>query len=90
MALLAALPIVLVGLAYSVMGSSYVTDQSITREQPVPFSHAHHVGGLGLDCRYCHEFGGESSVRRNPPDGNLHDVSFADLDQRIDAGAGTR
>lgn len=23
-------------------------------EQPVPFSHAHHVGGLGIDCRYCH------------------------------------
>jgi len=22
--------------------------------QPVPFSHAHHVGALGLDCRYCH------------------------------------
>src|SRR5262249_1818151 len=24
------------------------------REQPVPFSHEHHVAGLGLDCRYCH------------------------------------
>ncbi len=22
--------------------------------QPVPFSHKHHVSGLGLDCRYCH------------------------------------
>jgi hypothetical protein len=22
--------------------------------QPVPFSHRHHVGGLGLDCGYCH------------------------------------
>jgi hypothetical protein len=22
--------------------------------QPVPFSHKHHVGGLGIDCRYCH------------------------------------
>lgn len=22
--------------------------------QPVPFSHRHHVGGLGIDCRYCH------------------------------------
>ncbi len=21
-------------------------------DQPVPFSHQHHVGGLGLDCRY--------------------------------------
>jgi hypothetical protein len=23
-------------------------------EQPVPFSHQHHVAGLGIDCRYCH------------------------------------
>lgn len=23
-------------------------------EQPVPFSHKHHVAGLGLDCRFCH------------------------------------
>jgi len=24
-------------------------------EQPVPYSHALHVGELGLDCRYCHQ-----------------------------------
>jgi hypothetical protein len=54
MATLGAAPILLVGIGYSLMKSSYVTDQSVTREQPVPFSHAHHVGGLGLDCRYCH------------------------------------
>jgi hypothetical protein len=29
--------------------------------QPVPFSHKHHVGGLGVDCRYCH-----SSVADGP------------------------
>ena len=23
-------------------------------EQPVPFSHKHHVGDAGIDCRYCH------------------------------------
>lgn len=23
-------------------------------EQPVPFSHKHHVGDVGIDCRYCH------------------------------------
>jgi len=34
--------------------SSYVTEQDVVREQPVPFSHDHHVGGLGIDCRYCH------------------------------------
>lgn len=25
-----------------------------TVDQPVPFSHKHHVGDVGLDCRYCH------------------------------------
>ena len=34
--------------------SPYVTQQDVARSQPVPFSHDHHVGGLGLDCRYCH------------------------------------
>jgi Cytochrome c7 and related cytochrome c/Class III cytochrome C family len=24
-------------------------------EQPVPFSHKHHVGEIGIDCRYCHD-----------------------------------
>src|SRR5499425_2548681 len=32
----------------------YVTEEDVVREQPVPFSHQHHVGGLGIDCRYCH------------------------------------
>src|SRR5215467_7931586 len=34
--------------------SPYVTNQHIAPEQPVPFSHQHHVSGLGIDCRYCH------------------------------------
>src|SRR5207244_13211904 len=34
--------------------SSYGTEESIARQQPVQFSHEHHVGGLGIDCRYCH------------------------------------
>ena len=34
--------------------STYVTRAGEAREQPVPFSHAHHVGGIGIDCRYCH------------------------------------
>ncbi len=35
--------------------SNYVTGVGIAREQPVPFSHKHHSGELGIDCRYCHE-----------------------------------
>lgn len=38
----------------AVVRSPYMTLQGVAREQPVPFSHEHHVGGLGLDCRYCH------------------------------------
>ena len=34
--------------------SNYVTEVGVVRDQPVPFSHEHHVAGLGLDCRYCH------------------------------------
>jgi hypothetical protein len=34
--------------------SSYGTDAGVMRVQPVPFSHEHHAGGLGIDCRYCH------------------------------------
>jgi len=34
--------------------SSYGTGQGVIHVQPVPFSHRHHVGDLGIDCRYCH------------------------------------
>lgn len=39
---------------YGLVRSEYVTEVSIAREQPVQFSHEHHVAQLGLDCRYCH------------------------------------
>lgn len=34
--------------------SDYVTGVGVAREQPVQFSHKHHAGELGIDCRYCH------------------------------------
>jgi hypothetical protein len=34
--------------------SPYVTQVFVPSEQPVQFSHEHHVGGLGIDCRFCH------------------------------------
>jgi hypothetical protein len=43
-----------VWIAYQVQRSSWVTNEGLTRNQPVPFSHDHHVSGLGIDCRYCH------------------------------------
>lgn len=45
----------LVGFAYTVIArSSYLTGRYIERQQPVQFSHKHHVGDDGIDCRYCH------------------------------------
>ena len=37
-----------------IVRSPFATGQGIHLEQPVPFSHEHHVSGLGIDCRYCH------------------------------------
>jgi hypothetical protein len=34
--------------------SPYATGADTAYLQPVPFSHQHHVGQLGFDCRYCH------------------------------------
>lgn len=47
--------------------SSYATGVGVARNQPVPFSHKHHVDGLGLDCRYCHTAVEESSYAGIPP-----------------------
>ena len=47
--------------------SSYNTGQEVAREQPVPFSHKHHAGELGIDCRYCHTAVETSSNAGFPP-----------------------
>jgi Cytochrome c7 and related cytochrome c len=47
--------------------SSYVTNVGITRAQPIPFSHEHHVSGLGIDCRYCHTSVEVSAYPGMPP-----------------------
>ena len=39
---------------FQIARSPYVTGAGIAHEQPVPFSHQHHVAGIGIDCRYCH------------------------------------
>lgn len=43
-----------VAIVLTVLRSPYFTEVGVVREQPVPFSHEHHVGEVGLDCRYCH------------------------------------
>jgi hypothetical protein len=47
--------------------SPYITEAQVAREQPVQFSHAHHVGGMGIDCRYCHTSVEESAFANIPP-----------------------
>lgn len=60
-------PFLALGLAYWVSASQYTTGQSIVVDQPIPFSHQHHVGGLGIDCRYCHTGVETSAVAGIPP-----------------------
>jgi len=44
----------LVGLLIVIGRSSYVTRAGEFIEQPIQFSHLHHAGDDGIDCRYCH------------------------------------
>jgi hypothetical protein len=50
-----------------IVRAPYATDQNVTRDQPVPFSHQHHVAGLGIDCRYCHTSVEVSAFAGIPP-----------------------
>lgn len=52
---------------YACSRSDYLTGVELPLEQPVPFSHQHHVGGLGIDCRYCHSSVEQSSFAGLPP-----------------------
>jgi hypothetical protein len=53
--------------AAEIQRSPYVTYAGVRRSQPVPFSHQHHVAGLGIDCRYCHTSVETSSFAGIPP-----------------------
>lgn len=60
-------PILAIVLTFVVWESPYATSQYISRYQPVPFSHEHHVGSLGLDCRYCHTGVEQTAFAGLPP-----------------------
>lgn len=47
--------------------SSYATGEGQVVTQPVAFSHMHHVGQLGIDCRYCHTTVESSGFANIPP-----------------------
>jgi hypothetical protein len=54
-------------LVYELGRSPYVTRAYEARQQPIQFSHKRHVGGNGLDCRYCHSAVEKSPVAGIPP-----------------------
>jgi hypothetical protein len=72
---LARMSLVLTGLIIIALGftldqlqrSPWVTRQGQRPDQPVPFSHKHHVQGLGLQCQYCHTTVEKSSYGGIPP-----------------------
>jgi hypothetical protein len=47
--------------------TDYETGVGWTQDQPVPFSHEHHVAGLGIDCRFCHSGVEQSAHAGLPP-----------------------
>ncbi|MFW7269059.1 cytochrome c3 family protein [Gluconacetobacter sp. Hr-1-5] len=47
--------------------SDYVRHVGWVIQQPVPFSHQHHVAGLGIDCRFCHSSVERSAQASLPP-----------------------
>jgi NAD-dependent SIR2 family protein deacetylase len=58
---------VLGGVVALINVSVYNTNQDTYVDQPIQFSHAHHVGGEGFDCRYCHTSVEESAFANIPP-----------------------
>lgn len=75
---------IVAGMAWVLMAvnrSTYTTQEGVVLRQPVPFSHEHHVAGLGLDCRYCHTSVETSSFAGMPPTStcmNCHKILWSD------------
>src|SRR5678810_267678 len=60
--------------------SPYTTEVDVPLQQPIPFSHKHHVTDDGIDCRYCHTSVEKSSFAGIPSTEtcmNCHSVLFA-------------
>jgi hypothetical protein len=56
-----------VGVVVTFGFSPRTTDVGYQPEQPAPYSHALHVGQLGMDCRYCHTTVEEAAFAALPP-----------------------
>lgn len=78
--------LVLLGVAafylYSTLSrSDWITGRHVERMQPVQFSHKHHVGDDGIDCRYCHttvETAASAGLPATETCMNCHSQLFAD------------
>ena len=66
LALIAVGPLVVIGVASAVSRSPFNTKVNVALDQPVPFSHEHHVNELGINCLYCHT-SVEKSAHSNLP-----------------------
>ncbi len=55
------------GVLLNINRLDYVSQVGVARDQPVPFSHKHHVTGIGIDCRFCHTTVEESAFAGIPP-----------------------
>src|SRR5436305_15120537 len=64
---LAALALFAAFLIWGVPLMHYNTQVTLTSSQEVPFSHQHHVSGLGIDCRYCLNSVEKSAFAGIPP-----------------------
>ncbi len=53
--------------AAEIYRSGYTTEVNVPRGQLIPFSHEHHVNGLGISCNYCHTSVEQSSFAGIPP-----------------------
>ena len=66
--------------------SPMATDVGYAPVQPVPYSHALHVGQLGMDCRYCHTGVERTAFATIPPTQtcmNCHKTVRADSEKLI-------
>jgi len=74
--------VILAAWAWAVLNrSGYNTGAFLEIQQPVQFSHKHHVGDDGIDCRYCHTSVETSASAGMPPTQtcmNCHSQIWAD------------
>jgi hypothetical protein len=59
-------PVGIFAVSIGISRSPFNTSVGVPLDQPVPFSHEHHVRELGIDCRYCHT-GVEKSANAGVP-----------------------